>query len=152
MWGFGQTRRDAPPCTLFCDRAQRPFTDGGHLTAAPSPGAPDGGTLRVLRLLAGKWTIPVVRALAPGGKRPSELVEHLEGISQKVLIQTLRRLEGSGLVTRQVHATVVRRVDYRLTPLGTALLRLLDLLDQWAREHGAPAGVRKNEKPDVGVG
>ena len=129
--------------------SERGFTDGGALTTTssfPSRQPEAEKARRVLSLVAAKWTVPIVRCLVPESRRPSELMDQLAGISQKVLTQTLRRLERSGLVDRRVHATVPPRVDYRLTPLGRSLIGPLDVLNRWVEQHGAhlPApGVRR---------
>lgn len=74
-----------------------------------------------------------------GGQARSGVLERsLPGISRKMLIQTLRELEASGLVVRQDHDTVPPAVDYRLTPLGELLVQPIELVYAWAREN-APA-------------
>ncbi len=88
-------------------------------------------------MLAHKWTAPIIRCLVDGGKRPSEFMALIEGISQKMLIQTLRQMEQYGLVTRKVHAVVPPRVDYLLTPLGLSLTEALKILWRWSQDHHA---------------
>ncbi len=61
--------------------------------------------------------------------------ERVEGISQKVLAQTLRTLERDGLVTRTLYPQVPPRVEYELTPLGLALLGQVTPLWRWVGEH-----------------
>ena len=75
----------------------------------------------IVALLADKWTIPVIHALARGTKRTGELRTLLTGVSQKMLTQTLRALEAHGLVSREVFAVVPPRVEYRLTAFGESL-------------------------------
>lgn len=94
-----------------------------------------GGAL-LLGLLADKWTIPVVHALARGTRRFGELHREIGGVSQKMLTQCLRRLERHGLVERTVYAEVPPRVDYRLTALGESLNAPLAGLCQWVERHG----------------
>ena len=86
--------------------------------------------------MANKWTALVILHLAAGSKRPIELMQVIDGISQKVLTQTLRRMEQGGLVTRKVHAVVPPRVDYSLTGLGQSLVEPMNVLRRWAQEHG----------------
>ena len=72
--------------------------------------------------VADKWTMLVLEALDQGGElRFTELARRVEGVSQKMLTQTLRGMERDSLVIRTVHATVPPRVEYRLTDLGTSL-------------------------------
>lgn len=72
--------------------------------------------------IADKWTLLVLEELeAKGTLRFTEIGRQVEGISQKMLTQTLRQMERDGLLTRTVHAVVPPRVDYALTPLGNSL-------------------------------
>ncbi len=89
----------------------------------------------VLETLSGKWTYLLVSALRRGTLRNAELARIVEGISPKMLSQTLRVLERDGLVTRKVHAEVPPRVDYALTPLGQELAGLMDHIRLWAETH-----------------
>ncbi len=100
---------------------------------------------RIIDLVANKWTIPVMNCLVAGGKRPSEMLGGIDGISQKMLLQTLRQMEARGLVLRKVHAVVPPRVDYRLTPLGQALLEPLDALGHWAETHAREINRQNND-------
>jgi DNA-binding HxlR family transcriptional regulator len=95
------------------------------------------GSRTVLTLLADKWTIPVIHALAQGTKRTGQLRRELSGVSQKMLTQTLRALERHGFIAREVHPVVPPRVEYRLTPLGRSLNGPLAQLCAWVAEHGA---------------
>jgi DNA-binding HxlR family transcriptional regulator len=72
--------------------------------------------------IADKWTLLVLEELeAKGTLRFTEIGRQVEGISQKMLTQTLRQMERDGLLTRTVHPVVPPRVDYALTPLGNSL-------------------------------
>ena len=75
-------------------------------------------TRKVLDLIADKWTTLVIHILAGGTYRYSELHRTIDGISQKMLTQTLRDLESNGLVLRKVYPEVPPRTEYSLTPLG----------------------------------
>lgn len=94
------------------------------------------GSALVVALLADKWTIPVIHALARRTKRTGELRRALAGISQKMLTQTLRALEERGLVERTVFPVVPPRVEYQLTPLGRSLNEPLQTLCDWLKENG----------------
>lgn len=93
-------------------------------------------TRQILDRIADKWTTLVIGILSTRPTvRFTEVRRAIEGISQKMLTQTLRELERDGLVTRTVYAVVPPRVDYALTPLGRTLCEPLDALHQWAMAH-----------------
>jgi len=83
-------------------------------------------------LLSGRWPMVVLYALSHGPARPGELREQIGGISQKVLTETLRRLEHNGLVQRRRYAEAPPRVEYSLTPPGVDLLVPIRALGDWA--------------------
>ena len=89
----------------------------------------------VLDVLAEKWALLLVHRLARGPARTSELRRQIGGISEKMLIQTLRRLERNGFVARQAYPEVPPRVEYSLTPLGASLSEPITLLDRWVEQH-----------------
>ena len=89
----------------------------------------------LLDRLADKWSLLVVELLGGGPRRFTELRRAIDGISQRMLTRTLRRLERDGLVTRTVHPVVPPRVDYELTPLGRSLLGAVEPLVAWTRAH-----------------
>lgn len=83
-------------------------------------------------LLSGRWPMVVLYALSHGPARPGELREQIGGISQKVLTETLRRLEHNGLVHRRRYAEAPPRVEYSLTEPGEDLLVPIRALGDWA--------------------
>jgi DNA-binding HxlR family transcriptional regulator len=93
-----------------------------------------------------KWSMRVMDELYErGALRFSRLREHLPGISQKMLTQTLRQLERDGVVARHVYAEVPPRVDYELTPLGIQLAEALCGVWEWAiRNEGAVQAARRS--------
>jgi DNA-binding HxlR family transcriptional regulator len=91
----------------------------------------------LLDRLGDKWSLLVVELLGEGTQRFSELRREIDGISQRMLTLTLRRLERDGLVRRTVHPVVPPRVDYDLTPLGGTLLDAVAPLVAWTRDHRA---------------
>ncbi len=93
------------------------------------------GSREVLSLMAEKWTVLVLSALVYGVKRHGELKREIQGISQKMLTQTLRNLERDGLVERRAYPTTPPRVEYTLTPLGETFGELLKGICTWAEEH-----------------
>ncbi len=92
-------------------------------------------TRAVLDLIADKWTTLVIYLLSGGTKRYGELQREIDGISQKMLTQTLRNLEQDGLVRRVVYPEVPPRTEYSLTPLGETLRKPLGSLCEWAESH-----------------
>ncbi len=90
---------------------------------------------QVLDLIADKWSILVIYSLSDGVKRYGELRRIIEGISKKMLTQTLRHLERSGLVHRQVYAVVPPKVEYSLTLLGQSLYQTTKVLCGWAEDN-----------------
>jgi DNA-binding HxlR family transcriptional regulator len=91
----------------------------------------------VVEVLASKWVMYVLAALRhyECPLRFNELRRVLDGITQKMLAQTLRALERDGLVHRTVHPTVPPRVEYGLTPLGTDVGRLAGAIADWSLDH-----------------
>lgn len=85
--------------------------------------------------IADKWTALLVGALVDGPRRFSELRADVEGISEKMLTQTLRSLERDGLVDRRACPGVPPRVDYSLTELGCTLEEPLAAVRAWAERH-----------------
>ncbi len=93
------------------------------------------GSQQVLDLIANRWSTLVIYALADGPHRYSQLQRRIGGVSQKMLTQTLRRLERDGLVLRQVYPVVPPKVEYSLTPLGRTLIDPLRAICRWAEQH-----------------
>jgi DNA-binding HxlR family transcriptional regulator len=89
----------------------------------------------VLDLIADKWTALIFALLEKRPTRFNELQRVIEGISHKMLTQTLRNLERRGIVERKVTPTIPPAVEYSLSPLGTTLIPLMAALRQWADEH-----------------
>ncbi|MFE7445126.1 winged helix-turn-helix transcriptional regulator [Streptomyces chartreusis] len=85
-----------------------------------------------------KWTVLVLGRLADQlPHRFAWIRDRVEGISEKMLTQTLRHLEEDGLISRQVYPEVPPRVEYRLTPLGETLRGPLAALRDWSTSHAA---------------
>jgi DNA-binding HxlR family transcriptional regulator len=89
----------------------------------------------VLDRIADKWTVLTIRRLAHGTLRFAQLRRSIDGISQKVLTNTLRGLERDGIVTRRIYASVPPRVEYTLTDLGRSLCGLVEGICGWAEAH-----------------
>ncbi|WP_207455492.1 MULTISPECIES: helix-turn-helix domain-containing protein [Microbacteriaceae] len=95
-------------------------------------------TRKLLDRIGDRWTVLVIGALSDGPMRFSELAARIDGVSQKMLTQTLRALEEDGLVIRTVTAAVPVRVDYELSDAGRTLQVPLKALEDWAKEHMEP--------------
>lgn len=92
-------------------------------------------TRQVLDRVADKWTMLVVLALEGGTLRFSQLRARVQGVTQKMLTQTLRGLERDGLVSRRVFPTVPVTVEYALTPLGRSLSAAVSVIREWSYEN-----------------
>lgn len=95
-------------------------------------------TRLVLDRVGDKWALLILDRLREAPVRFNHLRRDIRGISQKVLSQTLKKLERDGLVSRQVFATVPVTVEYALTPLGRTLTETAAALVHWA-EHNMDA-------------
>jgi DNA-binding HxlR family transcriptional regulator len=89
----------------------------------------------VLDRLGDRWSLLVIHELEGGTLRFTELKNKIGDVSQRMLAQTLRRLEQDGLVSREVFPVVPPRVEYTLTPLGHSLLKPLRSMIEWAVEN-----------------
>ncbi|QMV75767.1 helix-turn-helix transcriptional regulator [Comamonas piscis] len=89
----------------------------------------------MLDCVTDKWTVLVLGLLRSGPWRFGQLRQGIEGVSQKMLTQTLRALERDGIVSREVFASSPPKVEYSLTPLGQSLAATLDELRLWAEQH-----------------
>jgi len=89
----------------------------------------------VLEVLANKWVYLVICALRPGPQRFGDLGRKIEGVTPKMLTQTLRTLERDGLVERRMYPVIPPKVEYRLTELGSELVLLLDQILRWSERH-----------------
>ncbi|MFI6641989.1 winged helix-turn-helix transcriptional regulator [Streptomyces sp. NPDC050504] len=94
-------------------------------------------------VVGGKWKPMILWALHTRTHRFGELRRHVNGISEKVLIQQLRELEADGIVHREVYREVPPRVEYSLTELGQALNTALLPLGEWGDTHMERVVARK---------
>ena len=97
----------------------------------PDPYLAECPSRKLIDVIGNKWVLLVFPLLYKGPKRSSELLREIEGISQKMLTQTLRLLEENGLVERRDYHEVPPKVDYRLTELGKSLGVLIAEVDDW---------------------
>lgn len=88
-------------------------------------------------LIGSKWKLLIMRNLLSRPWRFNELKKDLEGISQKVLTDSLRSMETDGLLTRTVYPEVPPRVEYTLTELGYSLRPILEAMRVWGEDYKA---------------
>ncbi|GAA2364729.1 winged helix-turn-helix transcriptional regulator [Nonomuraea africana] len=96
---------------------------------------PNCPTRLVLDRIGDKWSVLVLLSLADGSMRFTELRNRIGGVTPKVLTQTLRAMEGDGLLTRKVFAEVPPRVEYTLTELGHSLHGPVAAVTHWAEQN-----------------
>ncbi|WP_425862046.1 winged helix-turn-helix transcriptional regulator [Arthrobacter sp. TWP1-1] len=103
---------------------------------------------QVLDRIGDRWSVLVVGALAHGPLRFSALAKTVDGVSQKMLTQTLRGLERDGLVGRTMYAQIPPRVDYELTESGLSLAVPMLALESWAKDN-MPSIINSRETYDT---
>jgi DNA-binding HxlR family transcriptional regulator len=89
----------------------------------------------ILELVGSKWAMLVICTLTRGPTRTGALKRHIDGISQKMLTQTLRDLERHGIVRRIDYGEVPPRVEYELTQMGESLSALVRQMEDWLLTH-----------------
>ena len=102
------------------------------LTKAELPECPVATTVQ---LIGNKWKLLIIRNLLDRPQRFTELKNGVPGISQKVLTDNLRAMEGDGIVSREVFAEVPPRVIYSLTDIGQSLLPIIDAMADWGNSY-----------------
>ncbi|MBQ8490081.1 MAG: helix-turn-helix transcriptional regulator [Pseudobutyrivibrio sp.] len=86
-------------------------------------------------LIGSKWKLLIIRNLLVRPWRFNELKNNLEGISQKVLTDSLRSMEEDGIITRTVYPEVPPRVEYSLSELGESMRPIIKAMEQWGTEY-----------------
>ena len=86
-------------------------------------------------VIGSKWKLLIMRNLLVRPWRFNELKKDLDGISQKVLTDSLRAMEEDGIITRTVYPEVPPRVEYALSELGDSMRPILDAMKQWRAEY-----------------
>ena len=102
------------------------------LTKEELPACPVATTVQ---LIGSKWKLLILRNLRMRPWRFNELRRDLEGVSQKVLTDSLRAMEDDGIITRTVYPEVPPRVEYALSPLGESMGPTLDAMAKWGEEY-----------------
>ena len=108
---------------------------GGKSRAPHASNSTRNPAAATISLLAGKWTIGIILALADGKQRFAALQRCLRGISHHVLTKELKRLQAHGVIFRTVHPTTPPSVEYELTNSGAALYVVLHAASEWAMRY-----------------
>lgn len=96
---------------------------------------PECPVATTVALIGSKWKLLIIRNLLQRPWRFNELRKDLDGISQKVLTDSLRSMEEDGLITRTVYPEVPPRVEYALSDLGKSLKTILDSMVAWGNAY-----------------
>ena len=96
---------------------------------------PECPVATTVQLIGNKWKLLIIRNLLDRPQRFTELKNGVPGISQKVLTDNLRAMEGDGIVSREVFAEVPPRVIYSLTDIGQSLLPIIDAMADWGNSY-----------------
>lgn len=88
-----------------------------------------------VQMIGSKWKLLIMRNLLQRPWRFNELKKDLEGISQKVLTDSLRSMEADGIITRTVYPEVPPRVEYALSDLGESMRPIMDAMEIWGMEY-----------------
>jgi len=98
---------------------------------------PECPAATTVQLIGNRWKLLILRNLRMRPLRFNELQKSLNGISQKVLMQSLRSMEADGLIIRTVYAEVPPRVEYSLSELGETMRPILDAMEKWGNAYKA---------------
>ncbi len=96
---------------------------------------PECPVATTVQLIGNKWKLLIIRNLLVRPWRFNELQKNLDGISQKVLTDSLRSMEADGIITRTVYPEVPPRVEYALSELGQSLQPILDAMKAWGENY-----------------
>ena len=102
------------------------------MTKEEMPACPVATTVA---LIGSKWKLLIMRNLMMRPWRFNELRKNLEGISQKVLTDSLRSMEEDGIITRTVYPEVPPRVEYALSALGESMHPIMDAMEAWGNNY-----------------
>ena len=104
------------------------------VTKEELPACPVATTVQII---GSKWKLLIIRNLLARPWRFNELKNDLDGISQKVLSDSLRSMEDDGIIVRKVYPEVPPKVEYSLTELGKSMRPILDAMAAWGTEYKA---------------
>ena len=101
---------------------------------------PECPVATTVQLIGSKWKLLIMRNLLERPWRFNELKKNLEGISQKVLTDSLRSMEDDGIITRTVYPEVPPRVDYALSETGESMRPILNAMYDWGTNYKKSLG------------
>lgn len=104
----------------------------------PNPFVAACSSRQIIAAIGDKWSLLIIPLLIDGPRQNAELMRAIDGISQKMLTQTLKNLEDYNLIARHDYGVVPPRVDYRLTDLGQSLASVISTLDSWVIDNFQP--------------
>ena len=96
---------------------------------------PECDVATTVQIIGNKWKLLIIRNLLSRSWRFNELRKSLDGVSQKVLTDSLRQLESDGIILRTVYPEVPPRVEYSLTELGESMRPILSAMENWGRSY-----------------
>lgn len=96
---------------------------------------PECPVATTVQLIGSKWKLLILRNLLQRPWRFNEMKKALEGISQKVLTDSLRSMEADGLITRTVYPEVPPRVEYALSDLGQSMRPIIKAMEEWGTSY-----------------
>lgn len=96
---------------------------------------PECPVATTVSLIGSKWKLLIMRNLLVRPWRFNELKKSLEGISQKVLTDSLRSMEEDGIITRTVYPEVPPRVEYALSELGESMRPIINSMESWGKNY-----------------
>lgn len=96
---------------------------------------PECPVATTVSIISSKWKLLIIRNLLERPWRFNELKKDLEGISQKVLTDSLRTMEEDGIITKTVYPEVPPHVEYALSELGESMRPILDAMKEWGTEY-----------------
>ncbi|MFN8590872.1 MAG: helix-turn-helix domain-containing protein [Thermomicrobiales bacterium] len=116
-----------------CEGAGRPGEDADVHLSAFCP-----AYRNAIELIGRRWTGAILRAMLSGEARFSDIVATVPGLSDRLLSERLKELEGEGIVSRLVVPTTPVRIEYALTEKGQALHEVIASVSAWAERWAAP--------------
>ena len=123
------------PFPAFCDN--RGDGNKKELFMKTKEELPDCPVATTVQLIGSKWKLLILQNLLARPWRFNELRKSLDGISQKVLTDSLRSMEADGIITRTAYPEVPPRVEYALSELGESMRPILDSMQAWGNNYKA---------------
>lgn len=113
---------------------------GGGIDMLKKEELPACPVATTVQMVGSKWKLLILRNLLARPWRFNELRKNLEGISQKVLTDSLRSMEEDGIITRTVYPEAPPRVEYSLSELGESMRPIIKAMEQWGIDYKAQNG------------